>query len=198
MAFFENMMNKASAPPPRPTMPNVNPPAAASAPVGRPPLPPTPFPGVTAGSSLPLTGSGGAAPAAPGASFTPKPPSAQRAVKGRGPGGESAMGQPMASPAPPVTTTPASFSVQFDRIPTAAERAELPPGTSVQTPYGVMGPDGMLTPTPEGQQLYRQAMVKAQKDFGPHPWAGDPSAPQPPVKLGRSNFNPFTGQWSQS
>jgi len=71
----------------------------------------------------------------------------------------------------------------------------LPAGTTVQTPYGDVGADGRLALSPQGQELYKQAVVAKQRKFGLHPWAGDPRAPQPPVTLGRPSFNPFTGQW---
>jgi len=71
----------------------------------------------------------------------------------------------------------------------------MPPGTRAMTPYGEVGPDGNVTPTPEMQQQYQQAVVSRRREFGPTPFASDPSAPQPPVRLGRPSINPFTGQW---
>lgn len=72
---------------------------------------------------------------------------------------------------------------------------DMPPGVEVMTPYGAVGPDGTVTPTPELQQQYQQALVQRRRAFGPTPFAGDPNAPQPPVALGKAGFNPFTGMW---
>lgn len=85
---------------------------------------------------------------------------------------------------------------RMDRLPTAADRVSMPPGVMIETPYGVMSADGRLQMTPEQAVAYQTATVQARRDFGPHPWAGDPNAPPPPVQPGRASFNPFTGQWS--
>jgi hypothetical protein len=83
----------------------------------------------------------------------------------------------------------------FDRVPTPAELAEVPEGVEVQTPYGAVARDGKLTLSPDGEVKYKEAMVKRRKQYGPHPFAGDPNAPPAPARLGGRMFNPFSGQW---
>lgn len=83
------------------------------------------------------------------------------------------------------------MTFSMDHVPTPAELVNLPPGASFQTPYGTVGPDGKLVPSPEGQQRYQQAIVERRKKFGNHPFLSDPNAPQPPVALGKRSFNPF-------
>lgn len=183
MALFEDLTQRPSSPspsqvrgaPPMPARSNtfVNPPAAATAPVGRPPSPPSPSPG-GAGRTLPTTGV--ASPAAPS-------PSAGSA-RGR-------TAAPQAEQAPGVGMP----VFQLDHMPTRSELATLPEGMQISTPYGQVTRDGQLLPSPEGAQLYQQAVVRARQDFGPHPFAGDPNAPPPPIRLGRAWINPFTGRW---
>jgi len=68
-------------------------------------------------------------------------------------------------------------------------------GVKVMTPYGEMGRDGSITLSPAGTQKYQQAKVQLASKLGPHPFAGDPRAPQIPTRLGRWNINAFTGRW---
>jgi hypothetical protein len=194
MAFFENLVRdtgqprapKAPGAPPTPSMPNnkVVSPAPASAPIGRPSNPPTPPPmGGAPGAALPVNGS------------TPRPsmPSSAPTPRPQAPPNSGIQAPPVAAPAgQPMGASPV---IQMERIPSAAERATIPPGVQVQTPYGMMDSDGNITPSPEGAVKYQEAVVARQRQFGPHPFAGDPNAPKPPIALGKRSFNPFTGSW---
>jgi len=157
----------------------VNPPAPASGPVGRPSLPPPAFPGRT--RELPSV-----RPAGPAASSAPRPSpgasapnQAQRFSGAQLPGG---------APAGAMRKT-------FDRVPSSADLTDIPEGVEVETPYGIMDREGNHKFTPEGEVRYKQDMVRRTKEYGPHPFAGDPNAPKPPARLGRVMFNPFSGQW---
>jgi hypothetical protein len=86
----------------------------------------------------------------------------------------------------------------FDRVPTLQEIANVPQGTGIQTPYGTMERDGRLNLSPEGEIKYKQALVQRRKQFGPHPFAADPNAPKPDVRLNGRFFNPFSGLWGGS
>ncbi len=186
---------------PRPSTPHatVTPPAAAtSGPNGRPPSVQPPFSG-RASASLPLSQAAGpAAPSMPSAS-----------------GGSSTGPQKPQMPSAPVAPTAGVTPVQpqpqqaqigqanpgpqlhLDRVPSRSELMGLPPGTTVQTPYGTMGGDGKLTLSPEGQEKYKEAIVQRRKSFGAHPFAGMPGAPEYPIELGKPAFNLFSGQWSR-
>lgn len=170
--------------PPTPSMPNttVTSPAPASAPIGRPQTPS--FSGA-GGAALPVA-SGAARPPLPGAQIRTAPPvQAQGGRSGNQQGAEQQQAQPVQP------------TVAMSRVPTRAELATLPPGTIVTTPYGEMTQDGNLIPSPEGMAAYQQAIVSKRQKFGPHPFTHDPSAPPPPIKLGRPSFNPFTGTWTE-
>lgn len=89
--------------------------------------------------------------------------------------------------------TPAVF--QMDRVPDASELATLPEGMQIQTPYGTVDrASGKLSLSPEGKVKYQEAVVQARKKLGPTPFGDIPNAPPMPVRLGRYNVNPFTGQ----
>ncbi len=83
----------------------------------------------------------------------------------------------------------------MDRVPSRSELQGLPPGMTVQTPYGTVDSSGKLTLSPEGQQKYREAVVQKTRQFGHFPGAQDPNAPKPPITLGKPSYNPFTNQW---
>jgi hypothetical protein len=85
--------------------------------------------------------------------------------------------------------------MSFDRYPSKYDISQVPEGTNIMTPYGPMDRSGNIQFTPEGEVKYKEAVVKRRKDFGPHPWAGDPNAPQPPARMGGWMLNPFTGAW---
>lgn len=183
---------KVSGGAPQPSKPNttVNPPAAASGPVGRPSSPAPPFAG-SAGPALPASTPQAARPAATpssgaGTPATPAPSQPATPQPATGPG----------QPAQPTSIGP-SFQLQLDHVPSRAELAEVPPGVKVTTPYGEVDATGKLTLSEQGKVQYQQAMLKKQKEYGFHPFAGDPNAPPPPVKLGRPSFNPFTWRWTK-
>jgi hypothetical protein len=75
------------------------------------------------------------------------------------------------------------------------ELLDVPEGVRVVTPYGEQGRDGSLNLNPEGEMKYKEAIVSRRKQFGPHPFAGDPNAPPAPARLGGRMFNAFSGQW---
>lgn len=198
MALFEQIQNRQPGEPRMPRVPGApmtpstphqfnNPPAAASAPIGRPANPAPPMSG-GAGAALPVTQA--ARPTLPSSSpRTPRPDMPGRSgsvvVNNTDFGVDS--GAPQA--AQPI--------VQIDRIPSRGELAMLPEGMRVMTPYGEMNRDGTITPTPELQDAYQKATVQRRQDFGPHPWNDDPNAPHPPAVLGKRMFNPFTGRWKE-
>lgn len=186
--------------PPRPSMPaqSVNQPAAASAPPGRPPMPvptpagsPGPFPPPSPGSgSTAAPGAGRSVGlSAPGPTFFSTPPPGGTA------GGGGGAGTPPAAPAaaPPV----APLGYRLDHVPTKAERAGMPPGLQISTPYGDIGPDGGLVQTPETAAAYQGKVLEVTKQFGWHPGTTDPMAPQPTIRLGKPHYNPFTNEWVQ-
>jgi len=110
-------------------------------------------------------------------------------------GVKSRLPQP-GGPAPTAAQgVPARPTMQLDHVPSRSELLDLPQGVQFQTPYGSVDENGNLTPNPEGDAKYREALVERQRKFGPHPWAGDPNAPPPPVALGKPAFNPITGRW---
>ena len=186
--------------PPTPSQPPafVNPASAATAPNGRPPGPPP----------MPAGGYGSALPIAAGANGGQAQAGQTGGVRQQGRPPLPGQNQP-AAPAPPgqadatgagiqTATTATPLVYALDHVPDAVERANMPPGAQIQTPYGSVDSQGNLIPSPEGAAKYQQAIVSARRSFGPHPWADDPQAPPPPVKLGRKNFNAFTGQWTKA
>lgn len=90
---------------------------------------------------------------------------------------------------------PGGVSISLDRVPGRGELAMMAPGVQVQTPFGAVDRDGNLTLSEEGKVKYQEAVAARRRDFGPHPFAGNPDIPPIPVTLGRPSFNPFTGQW---
>ncbi len=170
------------------TPPVARPLSPAGAPGGRPAAPAAPQTGLL-GSTLPRPASPapGAAPATPPSAAsvpggTPLPAGAQATAPG---------GAPQAVPT----------AVAFDRVPSADEFAQLPPGTTGQSPYGpiVPGADGKPTQVLDeaGKAAFVQARAKTIADYGPMPsFLQVPGAPQPEFRVGKSNFNPFTGKWS--
>ena len=229
MALFDNLINRSQrqsvAPAPRapevpgaapmPSVPrtSVNPPAAARAPVGRPPGPSSPPALGAAGAPLPLAGNTGASSSA---SATPR---ASTPVTG---GGAPPVVPPAPAPAPapagslptPSTPTPTTapgtpagssqltggaaggYSVDLQHVPSASEILDLPQGVAINTPFGTIDrATGSLMLSPQGQQAYTQAVQKKRVEFGPHPFAGDPTAEPIPVTLGKPMYNPFTNKW---
>ena len=192
MAYFERLVDRTGVPkspavpggPPRPSMPAPvkNPPAVATGPVGRPSSPVPPF-------------AGGAGPALP-----TSPQAARPATRPSTPAPSPTAPQPATAPAPSQPTTmpgAASLAVNYNKVPSKYELGQVPEGTNVNTPYGPIDRAGNISFTPEGEVKYKEAVVQRRKQFGPHPWAGDPNAPQPPARMGGWMLNPFTGQWAK-
>lgn len=210
MGLYDNLVAREAGQPRSPSVPGgapgvsrpavmVNPPAAAQGPVGRPSSPAPPFPG-GAGQALPTSpvARPAAAPAGPPGGFKrPAPAPSQGGMTpaqpqpvdpGKVPGQPAAAGG--AAPGSP-------FVLRLDRVPSPSELAQLPPGVQIETPYGTMDERGELQLSPEGRANYQQAVAARLKSYGPSPFAADPNAPKPSVKLGRRSFNPFTGQYSR-
>lgn len=186
MAFFEHIQGRQPGEPrppavpggsQRPSMPApiMNPPAVNSAPAGRPPMPPA-LPNITPGGFSP----GGMVMPKGGGSFG----APNQGSKGeiwpdlRGGGMQEQV-------------------MQLGHLPTPQERASMP-GFRLMTPYGEVRPDGSVVPSPQGAQQYQQAIVKAQKDFGSYPLSDMPGVPPPPIRLGGSWINPFSGTWGRA
>jgi hypothetical protein len=182
---------------------------------------PVAAPGVAAGNRGPVPGTlgqpQGARTPAPGTQggrpVAPQPPVAA-------PSGVPAVQPPIpppsappAQPAGPAPAQPQQGAVQpsmlgqpqpaavLSRVPSDSEFAAMGPGATVQTPYGqvVAGQDGkaQVVLDEAGRAAYVAARARATAEFGDMPtWASGPGAPAPPVRVGRQNFNPLTGQWS--
>ncbi len=54
------------------------------------------------------------------------------------------------------------------------------------------------TDDPVKKREHVEDMKRQMKSFGDYPGKGDPNAPNPPVKPGRINFNPFTGSFTDT
>lgn len=172
---------------------------AAGSPAGSPQRPsmPTPTPGPNAVLWPDSPGGAKGAGPSPGAVLWPDTP---RGGPGQGavlwpdaPAGGGGGAQP--GPGQPVAPAPAPLRLSVEKVPSRAEIASLPPGAEIMTPYGMVGADGRVHPTPETAAAYQAAVVRAQQAYGPHPFSAMPGVPAPPVVLGRANFNAFTGQW---
>lgn len=87
--------------------------------------------------------------------------------------------------------------LMLSKVPSAADRMDLPPDTDFDTPYGQLGEDGEIAFTPEGEQKYNEQLVHARKGFGAHPFADRADAPEIGAKLGEQFINPFSGQWGR-
>lgn len=190
-------------PQPRPAQPAFpNPPGLATGVPGRPPATPSPV----AGSNLPY-------PQPPVSSTAP-----QRGSQFPLPPGVTPLAQPMQQrPQPiqrnPVAQAPAQINPQTQpqpvqppaqpvRTPTPNESAQLPPGAQVTTPVGTYTQDGTgsgaVALSPEGQQKYKESVVKLRKQMGPTPKAMSlPGAPEMPAQPGSHNYNPWTGQFTR-
>jgi len=88
------------------------------------------------------------------------------------------------------------------RVPAPGEAATLPAGAQVQTPVGTFTRDttgsGSVALSPEGQQKYKESVVKLRKKMGPTPKAMTlPGAPELPAEPGKHNFNPWSGQFTR-
>lgn len=186
-----------------------SPPSSSAGPTGRPssrPVTPSapgvlPFPRTPAAPVPPSPADGGA----PGAPSPTAPAPRRMGIPTGEPGGPPAQPQPAPQPqgslTPAATTTPGGGVVlNLSRVPARRDWVGLPPGAAVQTPYGHanLGDDGhpiITFASPEHEARYRTDEANYARSYGPTPFAGMPGAPQPPVTLGRSAYNPFSGTW---
>lgn len=175
-------------PTPQPSVPNFPaPPTANTAPNGRPPNTrppePTPAPPQPIPPTNPITSATGTVP--------PPPPQAQPVPP-----------PPSEAPAPPSPVQGgfrpfgSTLPLQLMKQPTPAQ---LLPGQPVQTPHGVAtrtaNGDQELTLSPEGQQRYKETVVRKRQELGPMPKVLQtiPGLPELPVEPGRWNYSPWTG-----
>lgn len=174
------------------------PPAPNTAPPGKPPdgarkamggaapsQPGTPAPG-----AAPST-----APPAQPAGAPPPTPGSPSATPGAGSSQTAGTGAP-AAPAPPTVDQngQATQTVTSPTIPTA-----VMPGTTVQTPYGTVTPSPRgqnLALDANGQQKYKESMAALRGKFSvPRVMKGMTGLPDMELKLGASNFDPFSGRF---
>jgi len=72
------------------------------------------------------------------------------------------------------------------------------PGTVYETPLGTVDSSThTVTLNEAGKAHIAAARVRAVKNFGGHPFKDMSSAPQPEIRVGKLNFNPFTGQFTK-
>lgn len=157
------------------------PPSPASAPPGRPAGPsatPTPAP----------------IPPPPPPPPAPAPATAPAAPKPDG-GGQSAGGEMWPNAQAPQQPQQAGGEM-WPNV-SAPAPAPAPPAPSVVAGVTALN-QPQLSLTPEGEQRYRQLVVRTREALGPMPnvfrMAG---MPEMPVEPGRFNYNPFTGSWSK-
>ena len=138
---------------------------------------PAPSPATsTAPAAAPPTGGAGAAPV-PGAQ-------APAAAPG-GPPNEEAGPLPLPPPPP---------------MPSQQQLDTLPEGGVVASPYGNISRDqeGLsLILNEVGAAVHTQQRARLEKEFGSRPFAGDPHAPSPPIRVGAWNYNPFRGRFAR-
>lgn len=185
------------------------PPAPATAPVGRPPSP-APAPGLTHESSgargtmasqpgtVPAPGVGSPAAAPPSAAPSPATPGSSQPAPGAGSSVTAGTGAP-AAPAPP-TVDQNGAATQTFTSPTIPQPGSVMPGAAVQTPYGTVsvGPDGRqsLALDAAGQQKYKEGLANLRAKFSvPRVMKGMTGLPTMDLKLGASNFDPFSGRF---
>ena len=180
------------------------PPAPATAPIGRPAQPtPSPGPGraAMAQPSQPGTPAPGAAPttaAPPQAAATPPPPGSPQPAPGAGSSQTAGTGAP-AAPAPPALDAVRGSATQTLTSATVPPVGPLQPGAQVQTPLGTVStsPSGdRLALDANGQQKYKESMAALRGKFAvPRVMKGMQGLPQMDLKLGVSNFDPFSGRF---
>lgn len=175
------------------------PPAPATAPPGRPPdgaraamaggtqppQPGTPAPGAAPTPSAP-----------PQAAAPPSTPGSPQPAPGAGSSTTRGVGAP-AAPAPPTVDANGQATQTFTS-PTIPPAGSVAPGTTVQTPYGTVSADhpGMLAMDANGQQRYKESVAKLRSKFTtPRVMKGMAGLPQMDLKLGASNFDPFSGRF---
>lgn len=175
------------------------PPSPATSMPGRPPTPaPTPAGGRAAmsqpGTPAPGVGPSSAASGVPPASAAPSSPTPGSPTPAPGAGSSAAT-------APPQPTLDAQgMATQPMASPTIPPPGSLVPGASAQTPYGVAstGADGSqrLALDAAGQQRYKESMAALRAKFAtPRVMRGMTGLPDMDLKLGASNFDPFSGRF---
>lgn len=88
--------------------------------------------------------------------------------------------------------------VMMNRMPRPGEIYDLPPNTTVRTPYGDLDQEGNIKTSPEYEQKHKEAIGRARQKFGPTPWNGMAGAPEMDIQLGKSFFNPFTNNMGRA
>jgi len=171
-----------------------NPPAPATSPVGRPPDGARAAMGVTQpqqpGTPAPAAAPASAPQAAPAGAPPPKPGS---------PSAAAGVGSPAAPAAPTVDQNgQATQTFASPTLPTTTD-TPVPAGAQVQTPLGTVtaSPRGQkLALDAAGQQRYKESMAALRSKFTvPRVLKGMTGLPQMDLKLGASNFDPFSGKF---
>jgi hypothetical protein len=131
---------------------------------------------------------------------TPQPQPAPQPAPAQIP---QAAPQPAAEPAAPapgvgdLAVLPPEYA--FDRVPGQAELDGMPPNARVNTPFGTVtrGADGkgVLVLNEAGKKRYAEEYQRTKKSFGWHLFSDNPNAPQPRIRVGRRNLNPFQPDW---
>lgn len=184
------------------------PPAVPAAPVGRPPdgaraamsgaapAPSTPSPGTPA--PAPGVAPTPAAPS-PAAATPPPVPGSPQPAPGAGSSTTAGVGAPAAPPAPVMDASGTVTSTSL-ASPTIPKPGSVLPGTTVATPYGTVStaPDGTqrLALDAAGQQKYKESVAALRSKFTlPRAMKGMAGLPDMKLKLGASNFDPFSGRF---
>ncbi len=175
------------APPPS-TQPVVAPGTAAPAPTiaaGEPN--PTTAPAPTPNPGLVAPAAAGQPTAVAGSAFLP----------GQGPGVQAASGNVPGSVGSPVLAPPAPPPAPV----TKETVASVPPGGTLATEYGQISrtPEGKLQMilSAAGAEIHNRTVQRLHRDFGPRLFVGDPGAPQPPIVVGKWNYNPLAGKFTR-
>jgi hypothetical protein len=178
-----------------------NPPAPASAPPGRPA---NGARAAMAGTqpSQPGTPAPGAAPtlaAPPSAAAPPPTPGSSQPAPGAGSQTTKGVGAPVPPP-PPALDALGGAATQTFTSATIPPAGSVLPGSQVQTPLGTVsaGADGSqrLALDANGQQRYKEAMAALRGRFAvPKVMKGMADLPEMELKLGASNFDPFSGRF---
>lgn len=177
------------------------PPAPNTAPAGKPPdgarkamggtttpqQPGTPAPGAAPSSAPPQ--SAGAPPPTPG-SPQPAPGAGSQTTQGTG---------APAAPAPPALDAMGGAATQTFTSPTIPPSGTVAAGSAVQTPFGTVSasPTGQkLALDANGAQKYKETMAALRGKFTvPKVMKGMTGLPEMELKLGASNFDPFSGRF---
>lgn len=125
----------------------------------------------------------------------PSPGSPQTASAAGSSKGEGAP----AAPAPPTLDAMGGAATQTFASPTIPKSGTVAAGMSVQTPYGTVSasPTGQkLALDAAGQQKYKESMAALRSRFTvPRVMKGMTGLPEMDLKLGASNFDPFSGRF---